>query len=170
MDLKKTLLQGHSAVLTRKIVDYVGSNKTRFKVLVELFLAGPYRITQRAAWPLSYCVERYPELIKPHFKALLTMLKQQHTHVAARRNILRLLQFVEIPARYRGQIVTLCFDLLQDRKEPVAVRVFGMTVLANLVVYEPGLAGELKIVIEDHLPYGSPAFVSRAKKVLKMIG
>jgi hypothetical protein len=169
MDLRKTLLQGHSAVLTRKIVDYVGASTARFKVLVEVFLTGPYRITQRAAWPLSYCVERHPELIKPHFKALLRMLKQQDTHVAARRNVLRLLQFVEIPARHRGQIVTLCFDLLQDRKEPVAVRVFGMAVLANLVAYEPELAGELRIVIEDNLPYASPAFLSRAKKVLKML-
>jgi len=170
MDLKKTLLQGHSAVITRKIVDYVGSNPSRFKALVEVFVIGPYRITQRAAWPLSYCVERHPELIKPHFKTLLDMLKRTNTHVAVRRNIVRLLQFVEVPGRYRGRVATLCFDLLQDKRQPVAVRVFAMAVLADLVVYEPALAGELKIVIEDNLVYGSPAFTSRAKKVLKTLG
>ena len=170
MDLKKTLLQGHSAAITRKIVDYVGANPARFKALVEVFMTGPYRITQRAAWPLSYCVERHPGLIKPHFKTLLDILKRTDTHVAARRNIIRLLQFVDVPARYRGRVATLCFGLLQDKREPVAIRVFAMTVLGNLVVYEPELANELKVIIEDNLPYVSPAFTSRARRVLKMIG
>jgi hypothetical protein len=169
MDLRKTILQAHTSSQTRKIVDYVGSNASRFKALVEVFVAGPYRVTQRAAWPLSYCVEYHPQLIKPHFKALLAMLRDPHAHVSARRNIIRLLQFVEIPKRYRGQVATTCFDLLQDHKETVAVRVFSMSVLANLVPHEPDLAGELRVIIEDNLPYGSPAFTSRARKVLKVL-
>jgi hypothetical protein len=167
MDLRKTILQAHNASQTRKIVDYVGANAARFKALIEVFLAGPYRITQRASWPLSYCVEYHPQLIKPHFKALLDMLEQPDAHVAARRNIVRLLQFVEVPVRYRGRVATICFEMLQDRKEAVAVRVFSMTVLANLVPHEPDLAGELKVIIEDNLPYGSAGFVSRARKVLR---
>jgi hypothetical protein len=169
MDLRRTLIKEHSAVNTRKVVDYVGTSAVRFKALVEVLMAGPYRVTQRAAWPLSYCVEGHPELIKPHFKTLLDMLKQPDTHVAVRRNIVRLLQFVEIPARYRGRVATVCFDLLQDRKEPIAVRVFAMTVLANLVVYEPELGKELTVIIEDNLPYGSPGFVSRGRKILKRL-
>jgi hypothetical protein len=167
MDLRKTILQAHNASQTRKIVDYVGTNIVRFKALIEVFMSGPYRVTQRAAWPLSYCVEYHPQLIKPHFKTLLDMLEQPNAHVAARRNIVRLLQFVEIPPRYRGRVATICFKLLQDRKEAVAVRVFSMTVLANLVQREPDLARELKVIIEDNLPYGSAGFISRARKVLK---
>lgn len=169
MDLRKTVLQAHTLNQTRKIVDYVGSNAARFKALVEVFLTGPYRVTQRAAWPLSYCVEHHPGLITPHFKSLLTMLRRTDTHVAVQRNIVRLLQFVDIPPRYRGEVASTCFGLLQDRRQPVAVRVFSMAVLANLVEHEPDLAGELRILIEDNLPYGSPAFVSRARKVLRKL-
>ena len=169
MDLRKTLLQEHSSAVTTKIVDYVNDSPIRFKALVEVFITGPYRITQRAAWPLSYCVERHPGLITPYFKTLLDMLKRADAHVAVRRNIVRLLQFVQIPVRYRGRVATLCFDLLQDKREPVAVRVFAMTVLGNLVAHEPELTGELRVIIEDNLPYGSPAFTSRARKILKTL-
>lgn len=169
MDLRKTILQAHNAQQTRKIVDYVGTHAVRFKALIEVFLAGPYRVTQRASWPLSNCVEYHPELIRPHFKALLDVLEQPDTHVAARRNIVRLLQFVAVPARYRGRVAAICFELLQNRKEAVAVRVFSMTVLANLVQHEPDLAGELRVIIEDNLPYGSAGFISRARKVLEKI-
>jgi len=169
MDLKKTLLQEHSIAVTRKIVDYVGSNPARFKVLIDIFMTGPYRITQRAAWPLSYCVEAHPALITPHFKVMLDRLEQPQSPVAVRRSIVRLLQFVDIPVRYHGRVATRCFGFLQDKKEPVAIRVFSMTVLANLVRHEPELGKELKVILEDNLPYGSAAFVSRARKTLKML-
>ena len=52
MDLKKAILKEHSRAQAAKIADYVGNNEARFKELVHVYLAGPYRITQRAAWPL----------------------------------------------------------------------------------------------------------------------
>jgi hypothetical protein len=56
-----------------------------------------------------------------------------------------------------------------NKKEPIAVKVFSMTVLANLSKSSPDIKKELRIAIEDQLPYGSAGFVSRAKKVLKEI-
>jgi hypothetical protein len=60
MDLRKAILKGHTRDQATKIADYVGNNEALFKELVDVYLAGPYRITHRAAWPLSICVECYP--------------------------------------------------------------------------------------------------------------
>ena len=76
-------------------------------------------------------------------------------------------QFIDIPRAYQGDVAAVCFEFLMNPKEPIAVRVFSMTVLANLAKLLPDLQGELRIVIEDQLPYSSPGFMSRAKKVLK---
>lgn len=152
-----------------KVVDYVGNNPARFKVLVEVFLSGPYRTTQRAAWPLSYCAEREPALIVPHLGHILKHLKKPGIHDAVKRNTMRLLQFVAIPKRYQGQVADHCFAYLQNPKEPVAIRAFSMTVLAAIARHNPGLRQELAIIIEDQLPFGSPAFVSRGRKVLREI-
>lgn len=167
MDIRRTLLQQHSKANADKIADYVGSNRARFKQLVMVYLEGPYKITQRAAWPLSICVERYPHLVSPHLSPLLSFLAIPGVHDAVKRNTLRLLQFVEIPVRYHGKVIDICFKYLQANKEPVAVKVFAMTVLGRLVKNLPELKRELRLIIEDQLPYASAGFLSRARRVIK---
>jgi hypothetical protein len=169
MDFRDRLQKEHSKNQTIKIADYVGFNKARFKELIDIYLAGPYRITQRAAWPISLCVERHPELILPHLGLILKFAARPGVHDAVKRNTVRLLQFIEIPRRYWGPVAELCFGYLKDRKQAIAIRVFSMTVLSGLVSREPDLRQELKLLIEDELPYGSPAFRSRASRTLREI-
>ncbi|HEU5292662.1 MAG TPA: hypothetical protein VFU05_18565 [Cyclobacteriaceae bacterium] len=168
MNIKKELLKEYSKKQTTKIVNYVGNSPARFKVLVQTFLAGPYRVTQRAAWPLSYCVREHPKLVNPHLKSILKMLDRKDAHVAVKRNIMRLLQDIEIPKQLYGTLIDRCFASM-DPKETIAVRVFSMSVLANIAMHEPDLKKELKIIIEDQLPYASAGFLSRARKVLKQL-
>ena len=169
MELKKTLEKGHSKAQTNAIVSYIGNNKNRFKALVKVYLEGPYRITQRAAWVLSYAVENHPALIHPHLKEIIDFLEQPGIHDAVKRNTMRLFQFIEIPKKYEGKILDLGFGYLQDRKEALAVRVFSMSVVARIISDQPDLQKELRILLEDELAYAQPAFLSRAKKVLKQL-
>lgn len=167
MDIRKQLLKDNSKINTLKIADFVGVNPERFEQLVSVFLDGPYRVTQRAAWPLSICVERHPSLIKPHLGTVLKQLEKPGIHDAVKRNITRLLQYTDIPKRYQGKVLDLCFNLLQDKKEPVAVKVFSMTVIYNLTHDQPEIRKELFTIIEDLLPYATAGFRSRASKILK---
>lgn len=169
MDIRRTLEKEHSRKIVGKIVDYVGNNPGRFKALVDVFLTGPFRITQRAAWPMTYCVESHPELLRPHFKVILNTLKKPGIHDAVKRNTVRMLQFIDIPKQFEGRIADLCFGYLCNRKEPVAIRVFSMTVLAGIAEKNPELKKELKMIIEDELPYSSAAFKSRGLKLLKQL-
>lgn len=169
MDIRKVLEKEHSRKMVSKIVDYVGNNTDRFKALIEIFLDGPYRITQRASWPLSCCIENHPTLLCPHFKDVLDNLRKPGIHNAVKRNTVRLLQFIEIPKRFEGKVADLCFIYLSNRKEPVAIRAFSMTVLAGIAERNPDLKKELKMIIEDELPYSSAAFKSRGMKVLKQL-
>jgi|APTNR8051073442_1049403.scaffolds.fasta_scaffold00003_314 hypothetical protein len=166
MDIKKELLKEHSKKQTTRVVKYIGKDPMRFNELIRLFLEGPYQLAQRAGWPLSYCVEAHPDLIKPHLKAILKMLDRKDVHDAVKRNIMRLLQYIEIPKRLHASVINHGFALM-DPKEPIAVRVFAMTVLANIAREEPDLKKELQIVIEDQLPYASAGYLARARKVLK---
>jgi hypothetical protein len=167
MDLKKMIQKEHSRAQTSAIAAYIGNNPARFKALVELYLKGPYKMSQRAAWPLSICVEREPGLIKPHLKSIIAFLKKKDNHDAVKRNTMRLLQFIDIPKQYHGQLVSLCFEYVQNSKVAVAIRVSSMTVLSNIISGQPDLVKELTIILEDQIPYGSPAFVSRARSVLR---
>jgi hypothetical protein len=166
MDIKKAIVKEHSSRNTLSIVTYIGNNPVRFNELVQVFLAGPYRVSQRASWPLSICIEYHPELIKPHLSIILKVLDNETVHDAVKRNIVRLLQFIEIPKRYYGKVWSSCYALM-DPKQPVAIRAFSMTVLAAIAAKEPDLKNELILLIEDQLPYASSGYLARARKVLK---
>lgn len=116
---------------------------------------------------MTYCVERHPKLIQPHLKTVLAHLKKPGIHDAVKRNTIRLLQFIDIPKRFHGQVADICFAYLQNNREAVAIRVFSMSVLHQIARQNPELKHELKIIIEDQMPYGSAAFSSRGRKILK---
>lgn len=169
MDLRKTILKEHSKANTNKIVKWIGNDPERFKELVELFLANEYRVTQRAAWALSYCAEEHPELVKPYLGRFIKNLGREGLHDAVLRNTLRFLQFTEVPTKYLGELTNTCFRLLQDYNSPIAVKVFSMTVLLNICKREPGMKNELKLVVEDLLPNASSGLRNRALKTLKVL-
>ena len=169
MNLVKEILKEHSKKQKDKIVSYIGHDPKRFAELVHVFLEGPYRVTQRAAWPISYCIEQYPDLLKPHFRKILAQLGEKIIHDSVKRNTLRMLQFVRVPKAHQGITTDLCLAFLADAKEPVAIRVFAMTVLANIAKEAPELKNELIPLIEDQLPYASAGFISRGGKVLKQL-
>lgn len=147
----------------------MGSSQQRFDELFALFLADEYRVTQRAAWPVSYCVIAHPVFITKHWKKLISNLKQPNLHEAVKRNSVRFLQNMEIPEKYQGDLMDICFRYLESPAEALAVKVFSMTVLGNLAKIYPEIKPELKLLIEDQMPHQSAGFKSRGKKILKEI-
>lgn len=157
----------HSKQQTMAIVEFIGEDSKRFDELMKVFFAGEYRLTQRAAWPMNYCAERHPELILPYLPKLLDCLKREDMHDAVRRNVVRLLQYIEIPKRLAGKVYSHCIDLLDDAYQPIAVRVFAMTVASRIAKSEPDLMNELRLIVRKHLPHTTAAFRVRAREVLK---
>jgi len=79
---------------------------------------------------------------------------------------MRLLQYVDIPEKYQGEVLDICFRYVSSPAEPVAVKAFSLTVLSNLAKLYPEILPELKLVIEQQLPHQTIAFKTRAKKIL----
>jgi len=137
---------------------------------VALFLQDEYRVVQRAAWPLSYCVTAHPQLIQKHLKKIIRYLKKPGIHNAVKRNTVRLLQEIEIPEALQGEVMDICFGYVADPKEAVAVKAFSITVLGNLSKKYPEIIPEISLILEEQMPHETAAFKSRAKKFLKSIG
>lgn len=164
--IREMLLAGHSRPQMLKIVEYIDRKPARFAALVSLLLTDEYRVVQRAAWPLSYCVQQHPFLIREHLESLLHCLEHPR-HAAVQRNILRLLCFVELPDALHGRIMSTCFDLVQAPTTPVASKAFALSILGKLAEKYPEIGNEIRLIIEEQLPTASPGFRSKARKVLK---
>ena len=167
MNLRAEILKEHSKAQCSKIVQWIGNDQKRFDELFHLFLDDEYRVVQRAGWPLSYCVIAHHALISRHWKRLINNLEKPNLHNAVKRNSIRLLQDIEIPVKYHGEIMNICFRYLESPTEALAVKVFSMTVLGKLSKKYPEIIPELKLLIEDQLPHQTVGFKSRAKKILK---
>lgn len=164
MDIRRELEFGQSKDKTEQIVEYVEGDADRFRELVELFFAGPYRMTQHAAWPISVVAEKRPELLVPYLNKLTDQLPKKDVHPAVKRNVVRLLQFVEIPKRLRGKVYSHCLDLIADPKEPIAVKAFSITVAASIAKTESALMDELKLVARLLLKGASPGIKVRLRR------
>lgn len=169
MNIVQQTLKEHSKANTLAVVAYISNDPHKFKLLASLLLSGCYQDAQRAAWPFFICAEAFPALILPYLSKMVIKLKDNTSHPAVKRSILRSLQFVEIPETLHGTLIDICFDALTDRKEPVAIKAFAMTVAYNIGRTEPDLMNELRIIIEDQMPYASPGFQSRGNKTLKAL-
>lgn len=167
MDIRKALSDEHSRVQTDRIVRYIGSDPKRFAGLMAVFFKGDARLTQRAAWPMSYCVRKHPALANPYYKKWINKLQEPGVHPGVTRNIVRLLQDTDIPTRYHGQVMNTCFHLITAVETPAAIKAFSLTILDHLAVIYPDIRPELKLIIETQWHQEKPAFRSRAKKVLQ---
>lgn len=167
MNIRAALLKEHSKKQCNAIVKWVGNDQKKFDELFDLFLHDEYRVVQRAGWPISYCVEKHPNLIQKHFSKLLKNLNKKGIHGAVKRNSIRLLQYVIIPKKFHGRVMDICFQYVSSPTEAVAVKAFSITVLQNLSRQYPEILNELKLVIEERLDYETIAFKTRAKQLLK---
>ena len=167
MNIRNAILKEHSKKQCDAIVKWVGNDQQRFDELFELFLKDEYRVVQRASWPLSCCVELHPEFIQKHYSKLLKNLDKKGIHEAVKRNTVRILQYVDIPEKFHGQVMDICFNYISSPTEAVAIKAFSITVLQNLAKKYPEIVNELKLVIEERWDYETVAFKTRAKKLLK---
>ncbi len=152
-----------------QVSDYACASKKNFKELMQCFLSNEYRLAQRAAWSVSRAARQQPEMIAPYIKDLVAQLHRNDVHNAVIRNSVRILEAIEIPEAYHGEVMNACFSFIESPSSPVAIKAFSLTTLFNLSKIYPEIKDELKLIIEDRWDTETPAFKSRGRKILKEI-
>lgn len=109
MNISQTLLQEHSKKMTFRISSYIRKNPAQITRLIDLVRSDNIVISQRASWVLGMHCEKTPDLLKAHLGKLLPLLDKP-VHDAVKRNILRVLQKMNIPVKFESSIVDHCFD------------------------------------------------------------
>ncbi len=171
MNIFRQLEKTHSKENSLEIISYIGTDEKKFSELMDcLFMkTQDYRVPQRAAHVVSLSFDKHPELIQPYLDQLIECLHNPDLKSALKRNILRILQFCEIPEKHRGNVFKRGYEILENPSEEIAVRAFAMTVLYNITEFypelKPELASTIQFVLEE--PNCSPGIRSRGNAVLK---
>lgn len=135
---------------------------------MQLFFSQDYRTCQRASWIVAHCADQNLDLIAPYLDKMVKNLAND-INDATKRNTVRILQMVDIPKKLLEDCLNYCFSYLESGIEPIAIKVFSMTVLYNISNNIPEIKNELKILIEDQLPFSSAGFKSRGLKILQKL-
>lgn len=108
-------------------------------------------------------------MIMPHIADLVAILSRKDIHPALIRNAVRVLEAIDIPERYHGEVMNACFGFIENPATPVAIKAFSLTTLFNLSVHYPDIRPELQLIIEERMPDESAAFRVRGRKILAQI-
>lgn len=164
MSLVKLLEESNSKSMCDLVVKWVGNSPARFSDLVKHVNGKDKLLMQRAAYPMSFAIEKNPAFITPHYKTLLKRMKEPGLHDAVRRNMMRALEYVEVPAKWQGEVMDACFQFLTDPKEKPAVKASCLTVLGKLAKQFPEILPEIKLIIDEAKDRETAAFRARARK------
>ena len=125
---------------------------------------------RKAAWIMRACVEGHPNLFMPYIDRVISYRKKEKLHDAIKRNALILLKSLHFNEKQSGILIDLCFGILQSAKEPIAVKAHAVDIIYSIGRSIPEINHELKIILEDQLPYYSPGLRNKAQKVIILIG
>jgi hypothetical protein len=168
MDIKGQLLSELSKVNIDYTIHVLGNDKDYFRELVNFILTEPDPLPMRAAWVIEGITLDYPEMIQPYIGMLIRNLRR-YTHPGTRRNLLKVFSRMEIPEKYHGILIDICFDWISSEDRTVAEKVFAMQIIANHLKIYPELINEFIEIIDDQLPKNTPAFESRARLIKKKL-
>ena len=168
MELKTELINIGDPQWETQVCQYVCGNRQHFDELVLHFFSSDFRGAHGATKILLACAKIKPEWLAEQVPNMVRTLSKD-LPVWSKRNILRVIQYQSIPEELWGHTADQCFNYLASTDEPVAVKVFSMTVIYNLTKEVPDLARELRLLIEDQYPLGSAGFKARGRKVLNQL-
>ncbi len=169
-EIIQILEQGQSRKTIDDVIIWAGNDAAKFKIIVQIIQDySDQSIRDRAAWAMSYLACDAPSLVLPHWNSFIKLLTDTNTSSPILRNIVRFMQEVNIPSKHQGAVIDRCFELVNDPQQDIAIRAFGLTVIANHLKEYPEIAGELKLSIDELMPYASTGLKNRAGKILQKI-
>lgn len=169
MNLREEALREHSKRQVKKMAAWIGNDEDRFRQFLYIFLHDEYRVVQRISWVLSEVAENHPNLVEKNMGVILKRLDDKNIHVAVKRNVIRILQFLNIPEKYHAKVFNHCINYMSDPNETIAVRCFSMTVASKITEIYPELAGEVFETINFSLKNSTAGLKARSKMVLKQL-
>ncbi len=167
--MRELLTKKASRTNSYKVVALVGEDYKNYKELVGLIVDYECPVSEKAAWAMNHCFEEGLGFFEDYFEQLVPVIGSSIYSDSVKRNIVRILQFVEIPEKYQASVIDSCFDLVMKKQTAIAVKAFALGVLEKMVKLYPELKNELVAVIEDLLPKASSGLKNRGQHILKRL-
>ena len=147
-----------------EVVADILQNPALFGEVFEGMLNNDPLVRMRSADALEKVSSKHPEYLQPFKNRLInevSQIKQQEV----RWHVAQMFSYLEVSRVERDEMVKVLLSYLDTDKSKI-VKVFSMQTLADLAEKDELIRPKVVRKIEEILETGSPAIVSRAKKLL----
>jgi hypothetical protein len=168
MTIEELLTLEQSRRNVDQVISIVKNNPEFFDTLWLIFVSNREPESRRAAWAIDILNEDLSFLTNIHLETLIDLLPE-FRHNGLKRHALRILERNVLPRKNKGQLVSICFNLLESNKSPVAVKMFSIKILARVAMQEPDLIRELIEIIEIQMNDSTPGFRSIGGKIIRQL-
>jgi hypothetical protein len=138
--------------------------------LMQFLLNGQLREAYIASWIISHAVEMHPEIMDDKAHELCLSCLRQTNEGGIKRNVIRIWQFtLPTDETIQLEILDCAMNMLSDLQQDLAVRVFSITVIENLLKTFPEIQEEVGFLLEREYAQASPSFKVRADRFFKAV-
>lgn len=148
-----------------------GQDPIVFDILVMLVFTEEQPINWRAMWVLEKVSEREPTLFTNTLHRRLAELIVYNRHLGLQRLCLSILFNLPVDnGLFSVQCINRLFAQMLAPKQPVAIQVLSMKLLAKICTVEPGFIPELLAHLEDvDVSNYSKGYVATRKKIINQL-
>ena len=170
MDLIIEIKKEHSKANTIRIAKLIESDPGLFTQLMHIYFnENDMDTARKAAWIMRECVMVNPQILDSFQGKIIQYLQSENLHDAIKRNALVLLKDRNYSTKQSGVLLEICFRYLQSASEPTAVKAHAMDIIFEMGKDHPDINHELKLILEDLIPYSTSGLKNKAEKILKNI-
>lgn len=170
MDFKSQLLKEHSKKNSLLIRDYIINKPNLLSNFMEIFFGDNYRLSQRSAMVVSALFDYDHKFMSPYIESMVKKLDEEDLNIAVKRNIVRILQDVDVHENLLTSLFDNCIKFVQSPDEAIAVKAFSMKVLVNICKKYPDLKQEVYPVLEEEVIRNEAKGIqARGKAMLKQL-
>lgn len=151
-----------------EVVQDILNNPQLFGEVFEGMLDDDPRVRMRSADALEKVSSNHPEYLQPFKTRLINeiaKIKQQEV----RWHVAQMFSYLEINKKERDKIIEILFSYIDGPGKSKIVKTFSMQTLADLAEKDEDIRPQIIRKLEEIMKTGSPAMVSRGKKLIKKL-
>ena len=172
--IKDSLYSDRSNQNLVRLIIYIYPDIEKEKAMVDLLADGDKMISQRVSWLIGNYAQKYPGRLNPFLEIFCARLQWgvDNNEQALLRNMLKILEYHEIPVEQEGLVYDLCAKLILNLKADIAPRAFAITLALKVVIKYPELSSEFLEILNIIKPDKSAAIqfrIKKAKSILKSL-
>ena len=153
---------------SREVVQDIFDNPALFETVFEGLLDDDSRIRMRSADVLEKVSSKHPEYLQP-FKTRLINDVSKIEQQEVRWHVAQMFSYLDVDEKERDKIIKILFSYIDGPGKSKIVKTFSIQTLADFAEKDEDFRPRMIRKLEEIINTGSPAMVSRGKKLIEKL-